>query len=98
MTQTLPQVIGPAVFDFHPMVLWLGALIGSLNAVHTHSAYNFWGMSAPHGHELHHSRYKVNYGTGILDRVLGTKLVEEEVVREGYGLGGRLKKDFKASK
>ena len=52
LTQTLPQVIGPALFDFHPMVLWLGALIGSLNAVHTHSAYDFWGMSQPHGHEV----------------------------------------------
>jgi len=95
LTQTLPQVIGPAIFDFHPMVLWLGALIGSLNAVHTHSAYDFWGMSKPHGHELHHSRYKVNYGTGILDRLLSTRLEEHEVEREGFGLGGRLKKQVK---
>ncbi|GMH85253.1 hypothetical protein TL16_g10172 [Triparma laevis f. inornata] len=96
LTQTLPQVVAPALFDFHPFTLWLFALIGSLNAVHTHSGYNFWGMSPPHGHELHHSRYKVNYGTGVLDRLLNTKLYEHDVVREGYGLGGRLVKDLKS--
>ncbi|GMH61683.1 hypothetical protein TrST_g12997 [Triparma strigata] len=98
LTQTLPQVVAPALFDFHPFTLWLFALIGSLNAVHTHSGYDLWGMSAPHGHELHHSRYKVNYGTGFLDNLLNTKLYEHEVVREGYGLGGRLVKDVEKAK
>jgi len=69
-----------------------------MNAVHTHSGFDFPGMSPPHGHELHHSRYKVNYGTGFFDKLLKTKLLEGGVVREGYGLGGRLKKDVEAKK
>ncbi|GMI31563.1 hypothetical protein TrRE_jg10343 [Triparma retinervis] len=98
LTQTLPQVIAPALFNYHPMTLWLFSLVGSMNAVHTHSGFDFPGMSPPHGHELHHSRYKVNYGTGLFDRLCGTKLDEEEVVRENFGLGGRLRKDLEAKK
>ena len=97
LSQTLPQIVGPALFDFHPMVMWLGAMIGTMNSVHTHSGYDLWGLASPHGHELHHSRYKVNYGTGILDRILNTRLEEHEVVREGFGMGGRLVKDLQGA-
>ncbi|GMI59851.1 hypothetical protein ScalyP_jg2371 [Parmales sp. scaly parma] len=90
LTQTLPQIVGPTLLNFHPMVLWVGALVGSVNAVHTHSGYGCWGMPAPHGHELHHSRYTVNYGTGFFDSILGTGLGESQVEREGFGMGGRL--------
>jgi len=98
LTQTLPQVVGPTLINSHPMILWVGAFVGSFNAIHTHSCYSFWGFPAPHGHELHHSRYTVNYGTGPLDELLGTILPEKDVVREGYGLGGKLKSQIEKSK
>jgi hypothetical protein len=48
----ISQIVGPALFNLHPVSLWFGAFIGSINAVHTHSAYRFWGMSLPEGKKL----------------------------------------------
>ena len=35
LTQAIPQLVPPLLINAHPVVIWLGALIGSINAVHT---------------------------------------------------------------
>jgi len=72
LTTTIPLAVGIVLVQPHVSVLWCVALIGSLNSVHSHGGYRFPGFPAPDDHALHHQNYRVNFGTGPLDWLLGT--------------------------
>jgi len=72
LTTSVALGLGPLMFGTHPMACWLLAIIGGLNSVHSHAGYDFPLMPSTKEHTLHHYNYKVNFGTGPWDWLLGT--------------------------
>ena len=64
-----PVIVGTYVLDCHAATVWLFAIIGSLNSIHSHGAYRFPMMPVPDAHDVHHSKFHWNFGTGPLDKV-----------------------------
>lgn len=59
------------------------AIIGSLNSIHSHGAYRFPLMPVPDAHDLHHSKFHWNFGTGPLDKAHGTRYVTTPRIIDG---------------
>eukprot|EP00729_Bicosta_minor_P012112 gene12112-4244_t len=72
MMQAGPVIVGTYVLNCHAATVWLFAIIGSLNSIHSHGAYRFPLMPVPDAHDLHHSKFHWNFGTGPLDKAHGT--------------------------
>lgn len=71
----LPFFFGLIVFHVHILPFCLWATIGTINAIHSHSGYNFPWASYTLYHEHHHYNFTGNYGIlGYLDRLFKTDL------------------------
>ena len=68
----VPVMLAAVSFDVHLSALWLFSIIGSLNSIHSHGCYEFPLFPSTKDHSLHHEKLDCNYGTGILDALLGT--------------------------
>jgi len=88
MMQAGPVIIGTFVLDCHVATVWLFAIIGSLNSIHSHGAYRFPLMPVPDAHDVHHSKFHWNFGTGPLDKMHGTRY---ESGNKGFWGSGRPK-------
>lgn len=68
-----PWGAGFVLCGTHPAAACLFVLIGAVNSVQSHSGYRFPFMLPPDGHEAHHARSNVNFGTpSFCDWLLGT--------------------------
>lgn len=70
LANTLPIVLPLAVIHAHILIfsLFLGAML--FETASTHSGYDF---ALARMHDLHHEKFRVNYGSiGLMDWVLGT--------------------------
>ena len=65
-------MVGILLLDTHVVSVWLFAIIGSFNNIHSHGGYNFPFMPMTDFHRIHHNRILVNYGTEALDKLHGT--------------------------
>jgi len=74
LTTTVALSMGPIVLGSHVTVMWLFALVGGFNSIHSHGGYCFPFMPSPREHDLHHANSRVNFGTGPLDWLLGTAM------------------------
>lgn len=83
LMQAGPVLVGAALLNTHVASVCLFAIIGSLNSIHSHGGYRFPLMPVPDEHEVHHSKFNYNYGTGPLDRFHGTKYLDGKVPRCG---------------
>lgn len=88
MMQAGPVIVGTYVLDCHAATVWLFAIIGSLNSIHSHGAYRFPMMPVPDAHDVHHSKFHWNFGTGPLDKTHGTRY---ESGNKGFWGAGRPK-------
>eukprot|EP00658_Telonema_sp_P-2_P067469 TRINITY_DN56393_c0_g1_i1.p1 TRINITY_DN56393_c0_g1~~TRINITY_DN56393_c0_g1_i1.p1 ORF type:complete len:277 (+),score=19.15 TRINITY_DN56393_c0_g1_i1:91-921(+) len=64
-----PVLLAVLLFDTHAASVWLFAIVGSLNTIHSHGAYRLEGFPLPDAHETHHAQFHWNFGTGPLDLV-----------------------------
>eukprot|EP00164_Ancoracysta_twista_P002067 GFYU01002723.1.p1 GENE.GFYU01002723.1~~GFYU01002723.1.p1 ORF type:complete len:148 (+),score=38.01 GFYU01002723.1:248-691(+) len=76
LTQMMPIVSGAYLINSPPVLGLLGTTVGSINAIHSHSAYKFPCMPTPESHDDHHSKYLVNFGTGPWDTIMKTNTLE----------------------
>ena len=71
----LPVVLGPLLCKSHFITLLLFQFMAVVNTVSVHSGYIFPFMINPSGHDIHHMKYKYNFGViDILDKFHGTYL------------------------
>lgn len=89
----LPVSTPPQIVRAHILVNWLFLGFVLFETVVVHSGYDFAGGVAAM-HDLHHERFRGNYGTiGVVDRLMGTYRRREEKPRDidMDGPEGRLK-------
>lgn len=75
ISNIFPIVIGPIICKSHIITIWIWQIIALTNTITSHSGYNFFNYKALSGdsHDIHHMRYKYNYGVlNILDYLHGT--------------------------
>jgi sterol desaturase/sphingolipid hydroxylase (fatty acid hydroxylase superfamily) len=68
-----PIFAGPLLLGVHPVCFLMWVVLAVINALHTHSGYDFpWMANAAH-HDFHHFHVHCNYGAvGWMDRLLKT--------------------------
>ena len=78
-----PILVGLVLFHIHIVVFTIWITFAIINAVHSHSGYNFPWMSYSVHHDYHHYRVRGNYGVlGILDRLFKTDVYFLELHRD----------------
>lgn len=65
-------------FGASPIAFISFSCAGVFNGVVVHSGYDFPFLPDPKRHYFHHTKFKVNYSIGPLDKVLGTNYEENE--------------------
>jgi len=69
---SLPNLIPQLIFGMN-VPAWIAFLImGTWNAIVVHSGWDLPFCPDPAEHVAHHTKYKVNYGVGVLDIACGT--------------------------
>lgn len=80
LTTTAAHMLGIYLSSAHSATIWIMSFIGGMNSIHSHGGYQFPGMPSVREHGLHHSMYRVNYGSGPLDMLLGTYMAVDDAV------------------
>jgi sterol desaturase/sphingolipid hydroxylase (fatty acid hydroxylase superfamily) len=71
----IPVVLGPLLCQSHLFTFLLFQFIAIVNTVSVHSGYKIPFLINPTTHDIHHMKYKYNFGViDILDRIHGTYL------------------------
>ncbi|XP_059485511.1 fatty acid hydroxylase domain-containing protein 2-like [Neocloeon triangulifer] len=69
----LPTLVGPGLFQSHPLINAAWFLLVTLRPVFTHSGYHLPFMPSPEFHDFHHMVINQNFGNvGVLDAIHGT--------------------------
>ncbi|MCB9788554.1 MAG: sterol desaturase family protein [Deltaproteobacteria bacterium] len=78
----MPIFAGPLLVGAHLYTTLIWVVVAVINAIHTHSNYDFPWMSWSVDHDFHHYNVRGNYGAlGLMDRVFGTWLVDGQAAR-----------------
>ena len=70
LSNVIPIMIGPIMCSSHLITIWLWSIISISNVVCVHSGYIIPFFPNPRDHDIHHLKFKYNYGVlNILDRL-----------------------------
>ena len=73
ISNIIPIMIGPIICSSHIITIWLWNILAISNTVFVHSGYIIPLFNDPIHHDIHHSKFKYNYGVlNILDYLHGT--------------------------
>jgi len=73
ISNVIPVILGPLLCNSHIITMWLWQSIAIINTVSVHSGYKIPFMIDPTSHDIHHMKYKYNFGIlNIMDRIHGT--------------------------
>ena len=71
----IPVVLGPLLCESHFITLLLFQFMAIVNTVSVHSGYKIPFLINPTSHDIHHLKYKYNFGViNLLDKIHGTYL------------------------
>ncbi|CAL1289048.1 unnamed protein product [Larinioides sclopetarius] len=69
----LSAFAGPFLLGSHIVSVWLFISVLTVSTLVAHSGYTYPFPASPTAHDLHHSKFTVNFGFwGIMDRIAGT--------------------------
>ena len=69
----LPVILGPLILQSHVITFLLFQLFAIINTINSHSGYNIPLLFNPIDHDIHHLKYKYNFGIlNILDKFHNT--------------------------
>ncbi|KAF9460681.1 C-4 methylsterol oxidase [Collybia nuda] len=73
VSNILPVLLPPQLLRCHIVTWWLFLAIALLGTTTVHSGYDFFFGGVARAHDLHHEKFRVNFGTlKVLDWVHGT--------------------------
>lgn len=73
ISNILPVLIPPQLLRCHIVTWWIFLGLELIETTTVHSGYDFFLCGIARMHDLHHEKFRVNYGTmGLFDRIHGT--------------------------
>lgn len=79
LSNLIPLVLGPIVLGSHPYVYWTWFVVSIINTLNAHCGYELPFMPSPRFHDLHHRKFRHNYGIlYMMDAAFGTLAADEK--------------------